>query len=509
MQQGRSASDSAVYNILSAVEPEEKEDLWHRRMACSNVEKLEFMSCQPVYQRRGFLKKWKHGTYGRCVTCDKARMKQVISHKLSVRSTVIGQRWFFDVSGPFVPSIKEGNKYLTIFVDDASGLVKKYYMPNKSDQEVMKVIEKFHDEYLVRVKARGIGFLQIQSDNGEFKSTRVRKFCATNDIYQRFTSPRHSNSNGRAERGIGNAKAVGRVLLAHSGLGEEFWEYASDCAEFIVNRTPFKLDGQWVREPWFQFFNLTSDYAKFRVFGCKCVVLDEDHLKNWKVPGLEGIFVGYENDVTYRVWVPALGKLVNSSNVHCDENQATRESGIVKSAAASKSAEDYQDLIGTLHTDPDDRLVYRCVDIRESEGKIVADRVPWPGPSDKSLTIGAQDVRDFHNFGERDPDPIVAERLKEIRSEGLVAPSRGSKQTEAKEKDVLGGLPPEVAPNDGTMQPPRGRPRERTSTAEKAPPSSKRKGKILNAGNYTKLYHSTCHFTLDLPALESLLSRSI
>ena len=91
--------------------------------------------------------------YSRCLICDKARMKQVISHRVVSRSEIIGQRWFADYSGPFTPSVGKGNIYLIIFIDDSSGYIVLYFSKTKSDNEALKTLKQFNADYLVRVRA--------------------------------------------------------------------------------------------------------------------------------------------------------------------------------------------------------------------------------------------------------------------------------------------------------------------------------------------------------------------
>ena len=310
---------------LEAITPMSRTNLAHLRMGTSNVSKLQFMGKNECYTRRGFDNVFTEKHYGRCTTCDRARMRQRISHIEVERSTIVGKTWFADVSGPFHPSImlssgKGGYTYLVIFVEGASGTIITYGAPNKSDVEMLKISARFERKFLAIVRSRGVVGIQLQSDNGEFATAKIQAFWATNGVYQRFTSPYHSSSNGRAERAIGNVKAMGRVLLAHAELGEDFWYFAAMCAAFLINRTPYKLDGKYVREPWYQFFRTTANYAFFRVFGSPCILLDNNRLKDWNLPGSEAIMVGYENDVTYQVYEKSTNKVVNSSNVSFHEH---------------------------------------------------------------------------------------------------------------------------------------------------------------------------------------------
>ena len=375
----------------------------HLKMGTSNVAKLKFMAEQKCYTSRGFdITVEKKKNYGRCAVCDAATMHQVISHEVVERETVPGVQWHFDVSGPFVESTA-GNKYMNLFVENVTGHLVLYFTKTKSDADVVNVLKKFADEWVARMKARGVYNIRIQSDNGEFKSNKAQKYCNKADIYQKFTAPYHSSSNGRAERAIGTVKATGRILLAHSGLGEEFWELAADCAVFLLVRTPNKEKGQYVRESLFRMFGHTSHYGRLKVFGVKATVLDKDKLKNWKPPGISGIFVGYENEVTYRIWIPEEQKYVCSANVTFDEKVPAKPEASVTTEPQAKEeppedGEKYKPLIGTMHTDPRDMCVYKIEDIKLKDGQWIAERSLWHGQGDVELEVTARDARAYRDF---------------------------------------------------------------------------------------------------------------
>ena len=92
---------------------------------------------------------------------------------------------------------------------------------------------------------------------------------------------------------------------------------------FIINRTPnrtpYKLDGHYCREPIFEFFGATANYGFFRAFGSSTVVLDVYRSNNWTSPVIAGTTVSYENDATYKIYVKDRNKFVTTSNVRITE----------------------------------------------------------------------------------------------------------------------------------------------------------------------------------------------
>ena len=69
-------------------------------------------------------------------------------------------------------------------------------------------MKKFVETNLSAPKFAGKDFIFVQSDNGEMHSEKVRLYSWVNGIFQRFSSPHHSLSNGPVERAIKKVKKV-------------------------------------------------------------------------------------------------------------------------------------------------------------------------------------------------------------------------------------------------------------------------------------------------------------
>ena len=117
-----------------------------------------------------------------------------------------------------------------------------------------------------------------------------------------------------------------------------------------------------------------EDYSRIRTFGCTAVVLDENRLKDWRPKGIEGLMVGYtQGSTSYRIWVPILSKELNSANVRFDETAPSQlQGGITEGAqttpVAASNLQEYEYLKDTVHTDPEDLMIYKVTDVRVSEG---------------------------------------------------------------------------------------------------------------------------------------------
>ena len=264
-------------------------------------------------------------------------------------------------------------------------------MRNKNEETAVEVMKKFIETNLSAPKFSGANFIFVQSDNGEMHSEKVRLYSWANGIFQRFSSPHHSLSNGPVERAIKKVKDVGRCIKLEKNMPEMFWEYAAKWAIYILNRTPNRFDGEWQREAFYQIFHIETDYSRLRIPFSKAYVLKRPHewKKDWREKGYKAILVGID-DSAYKIWVPELGAEVVSTNVVIDElatgeleqdefYKKLTEKEIADGNQKTYTVDDFAHLKGTVHIDNEDGLQYKATAIREHRTRhgfqIVVDRV--------------------------------------------------------------------------------------------------------------------------------------
>jgi len=369
---------------------------------------IKFMSEKECYSKSGFKVNSSdfRKTYCKCDVCALAKIKKFISHVNSERySYWPGEFYYVDFSGPFEMSM-QGNMYMVLFVDRATRLIVGIFVKNKNEDTAVEVMKKFIETNLSAPKFSGKDFIFVQSDNGEMHSEKVRLHSWANGIFQRFSSPHHSLSNGPVERAIKKVKDVGRCMKLEKKMPETFWEYAAKWAIYILNRTPNRFNGEWQRDATYQMFRITADYSRFRIPFSKAYVLKRPHewKKDWREKGYKGILVGID-DSAYTVWVPELGGEVKSTNIIVDELATGElEQGEAYTKLSEKEIEignkktyttdDFAHLIGSIHTDNEDGLQYKVTAIREHRTRqglqIVGDRVCLIGGH--TDTIYARDV---------------------------------------------------------------------------------------------------------------------
>lgn len=165
--------------------------------------------------------------------------------------------------------------------------------------------------------------LKIISDRGsEFTSTRAEKFYLDNKILHETSAP-HTPANGLIERDNRTVAEAMRSMLFGRSLPEKFWAEAGNTAVYLLNRsvaskhqvTPFEL-----------FHKQKPRVNHLRVFGCVAYVkIPEKKRSGWQRKldprSKRMIFVGYEQNFTYRLYDPEADSVIVSREVYFDEHK--------------------------------------------------------------------------------------------------------------------------------------------------------------------------------------------
>ncbi|MCO5550507.1 hypothetical protein L7F22_003994 [Adiantum nelumboides] len=212
-----------------------------------------------------------------------------------------------------MPQLSLGGKRCFVsFIDDATRKVWVYPLRAKSD--VLDTFKKF----LASVENQtGKKLRSLRSDNGgEYVSKAFIDFCAAKGIKRELTAPFNPSQNGVAERLNRTIQEKVRSMLSHG-----FWAEAVQTAIHLINRSPSKaLGGEVPEEVW---SGKPPSYAHLRVFGCEAYVHIRSELRTKLEPkSSKCIFLGYGEDgeMGYRLWDPALRKIIRSNDVIFNEN---------------------------------------------------------------------------------------------------------------------------------------------------------------------------------------------
>jgi hypothetical protein len=159
---------------------------------------------------------------------------KVKSNKLINRGNYkLGSNWSVDLLGrQAIPGIVTDNQYLMDFTDRATRWRFGICLANNGEAEIIRGTNEWVRNYIDRVRYWYVRKEQrveitLLADNLEFSYKRVQDALAAKDILQFFTAPRHSSSNGPAERGFGIIRAMARCMLKAEDIPVELWEAAA------------------------------------------------------------------------------------------------------------------------------------------------------------------------------------------------------------------------------------------------------------------------------------------
>ncbi|KAJ9561824.1 hypothetical protein OSB04_006984 [Centaurea solstitialis] len=253
-----------------------------------------------------------------CPACEQGKMTRS-SHppRMDTNSKSPLDMIHMDLCGPTRTESLARKKYMLVLVDEFSRFTWLEFLRAKSDaaDRIIAFIKRIQVLLGRRVK-------KLRSDNGtEFRNAKLQSFLEDVGISHNFSAVRTPQQNGVVERKNRTLVEAARSMMAHSGVPQSFWAEAVSTACYTQNRTlivkrtgktSYKMVEQ--RKP-------NIDY--FRVFGCKCYVLnDRDDLGKFKPKSDESIFIGYShNSKAYRVFNKRTRTILESSNVDFSETE--------------------------------------------------------------------------------------------------------------------------------------------------------------------------------------------
>ena len=133
----------------------------------------------------------------------------------------------------------------------------------------------------------------ISSDHGgEFENHLFENFCDEHGIEHQFSCPRTPQQNGVVERKNRTIQEMARTMLNEKTLPQYFWAEAVNTACYVLNRVLIRpsLD----KTPYELWKNKKPNIGYFKVFGCKCFILNtKENLGKFDSKLDIGIFLGY------------------------------------------------------------------------------------------------------------------------------------------------------------------------------------------------------------------------
>ncbi|KAJ9544440.1 LOW QUALITY PROTEIN: hypothetical protein OSB04_024147, partial [Centaurea solstitialis] len=302
-------------NAICLLAKASKEDswLWHRRLCHQNFKDMNKMVSKNLVKG---LPETRLSKDTLCPACEQGKMTRS-SHppRMDTNSKSPLDMIHMDLCGPTRTESLARKKYMLALVDEFSRFTWLEFLRAKSDaaDRIIAFIKRIQVLLGRRVK-------KLRSDNGtEFRNAKLQSFLEDVGISHNFSAVRTPQQNGVVERKNRTLVEAARSMMAHSGVPQSFWAEAVSTACYTQNRTLIvKRTGNTAYEMVEQ-HKPNIDY--FRVFGCKCYVLnDRDDLGKFEPKSDESIFIGYShNSKAYRVFNKRTRTMLESSNVDFSE----------------------------------------------------------------------------------------------------------------------------------------------------------------------------------------------
>ncbi|KAJ9539963.1 hypothetical protein OSB04_026469 [Centaurea solstitialis] len=286
--------------------------LWHRRLSHLNFKGLNKLVIGNLAIGIPDLKYiQKH----LCTACELGKMKRA-SHKSKLEHGTEKplQLIHMDLCGPMRVQSINGKKYVLVMVDDYSRYTWVRFLRSKdaAPEIIISVLKEVQVNLQLPVQ-------KIRSDHGtEFKNKVLDGYLESVGIKHTFSTVRTPQQNGVVERRNRTLVEAARTMLAYSKLPLFLWAEAVDTACYTQNRSI--VNNRFGKTPYELINNCVPNIKHFRVFGCRCFVLnDREDRDKLQVKSDEAIFIGYsKNSIAYRVYNKRTKTVIEIMNVKFD-----------------------------------------------------------------------------------------------------------------------------------------------------------------------------------------------
>ncbi|KAL3821238.1 hypothetical protein ACJIZ3_007143 [Penstemon smallii] len=303
-----------VIGGAAAVDNVDSTKLWHIRLGHAGEKAMQGLISQ------GLLKGAKTCKMNFCEHCVLGKQTRVRFGTATHKTKGILDYVHTDVWGPTKTASLSGRRWFVTFVDDFSRRLWVYPMKHKHE-----VLETFLIWKKMVENQTGMKIKVLRSDNGgEYTSDPFYEVCKQEGIVRHFSVRKTPQQNGVAERMNRTLLEKVRCMLSNSGLTKIFWAEAVNYACHLINRLPSAaIGGKTPIEVWSG--SPASDYDSLRIFGCPAFFHTTEDSK-LDPRAKEAIFLGFSNGVKgFRLWCPALKKLIVSRDVTFDESKFVKE----------------------------------------------------------------------------------------------------------------------------------------------------------------------------------------
>ena len=171
----------------------------------------------------------------------------------------------------------------------------------------------------------------IRTDGAkEFNSKEIKFYFTNNGTCHQTSPPFSPESNSRIERANRTKLERARTILSDFGKISKaddylkFWPEAVNCAIHTHNRVLTKSSHKDLKykTPYEIITKDKPDISYFRIFGSKVKVLKFDgyHTSKFEPKTWTGYHMGYKTSKIYRIYIPDLGRIIESQDVEFFES---------------------------------------------------------------------------------------------------------------------------------------------------------------------------------------------
>lgn len=361
--------------------------------------------------------------------------------------THFGELLHIDSSGPFsIPAVPNNDLHILIIIDAYSGYLFDFYTTSVNTNFVLASLE----EVFAFIIANNGKLSHYHADGAlSLIGQEIRNFLISKNLTFSFNAPYNPQDNAFAERSFRSIKEKAVALLQYSSLPSQFWKFACSTAVYLLNRLPKSRHGSFL-SPFQIVFGNRPNFAHLRTFGCQAIAhVDKATRPNdFSGKGIRGIFVGYRRyGPGYLLYNPTSNQLkevaslffMEKSLVNSEKNFVVEPNTLAINAPV-RNIEEYRNLIGLLHNDPDDGLLYITTRIRTHKGLIVAHRAlyrPNGKPTEVSDIFHVEDIARYTEsyyqrcLNQMERMPNFKRKLDEIQNELIKSPKGNSKARNA------------------------------------------------------------------------------
>jgi len=185
---------------------------------------------------------------------------------------------------------------MLVFVDDYSSYCVTYCLHSRTGEEVTKCFKNFMKFAKNKFPQNPIAHLRC--DNAlEYTRGILMRCCDDEGISIDPSCPYTPEQDDRAE--IFNKKILGksRCIMADGKIPKEEWPLALKVAEYILNRSPCRVNPDW-RTPHEMYFGRVPDNSRIRVAGSAAYVTIPKPLREdkFELTGEKKALVGFTSN---------------------------------------------------------------------------------------------------------------------------------------------------------------------------------------------------------------------